>query len=388
MSSSKFAGQLKQNNLQINNLKAGTAQTEKHMVDHEERLTETVNDFMEYQNFELKTHTENFDNPHQVTKNQVGLSNVTNDKQATKLEFDLHVKDTSLHVSSAEREAWNSKETTSGAQVKADKALSDAKSYVDIHTADKANPHAVTAAQVGLGNLTNDKQATKSEFDIHIGNSTVHISSSERNKWNGAQLVKLTTDSGYGTNLGSGVDTRTLTKTGIYYGKEFVNTPSEASFHTIVVIAMSDTVIVQEATRWFDNKKFIQTMNGANTWSGWKEIITKDQLAPTWKNLTLQNGWTVYSDRTPQYAIIGNRVVFRGAIQGGTIGTSANNYIPAFTMPTGSRSLSNIVFATGLMNEAGVAKAYSQTSGYVSILYSGENTSNGIVNLENIHYYI
>lgn len=60
MSSNKFVGQLKQNNEQINNLKAVTAQTEKHMVDHEQKLTNTVNEFMEYQNYELKKHTANF----------------------------------------------------------------------------------------------------------------------------------------------------------------------------------------------------------------------------------------------------------------------------------------------------------------------------------------
>lgn len=54
MGSSKFVGQLKQNNEQINNLKALLSQNEKHMTDHEQELTDKVNDFMEYQNYELK----------------------------------------------------------------------------------------------------------------------------------------------------------------------------------------------------------------------------------------------------------------------------------------------------------------------------------------------
>lgn len=36
---------------------------------------------------------------------------------------------------------------------------------INAHKADKLNPHGVTAAQVGLGNLLNEKQATKEEFD-------------------------------------------------------------------------------------------------------------------------------------------------------------------------------------------------------------------------------
>ncbi|WP_239256697.1 pyocin knob domain-containing protein [Listeria ilorinensis] len=38
------------------------------------------------------------------------------------------------------------------------------------HKDDKTNPHAVTKAQVGLGNLDNTKQATKAEFDAHTNN--------------------------------------------------------------------------------------------------------------------------------------------------------------------------------------------------------------------------
>ena|SRR6185312_3470101 len=38
------------------------------------------------------------------------------------------------------------------------------------HMADKNNPHAVTKVQVGLGNVSNVLQASKSEFDAHAGN--------------------------------------------------------------------------------------------------------------------------------------------------------------------------------------------------------------------------
>ena len=54
------------------------------------------------------------------------------------------------------------------------------------------NPHAVTKSQVGLGNVDNVKQATKSEFDTHTGNSTIHITSTERTNWNDANSKKHT----------------------------------------------------------------------------------------------------------------------------------------------------------------------------------------------------
>ena len=42
------------------------------------------------------------------------------------------------------------------------------KSTTDVHIANKLNPHSVTAFQVGLGNVTNNLQATKAEFDNFV----------------------------------------------------------------------------------------------------------------------------------------------------------------------------------------------------------------------------
>ncbi|PNB63296.1 hypothetical protein C1X64_32285, partial [Pseudomonas sp. GW456-E7] len=75
-------------------------------------------------------------------------------------------------------------------------AEKNAKTYTDQHINNKSNPHGVTKGQVGLGNVTNDKQATKTEFDTHVKDATVHISAAERTKWNGAQLFKITNDVG------------------------------------------------------------------------------------------------------------------------------------------------------------------------------------------------
>ena len=51
----------------------------------------------------LNTHEANRNNPHGVTKTHVGLSNVTNDRQATKPEFDAHVRDNTKHLTADER---------------------------------------------------------------------------------------------------------------------------------------------------------------------------------------------------------------------------------------------------------------------------------------------
>ncbi len=90
---------------------------------------------------ELLSHKNAKDNPHTVTKHQVGLGNVEDIQQASKAEFILHKEDLS-------------------------------------------NPHQVTKAQVGLGNLDNIQQASKVEFNTHTTDNIKHITSSERNNWN------------------------------------------------------------------------------------------------------------------------------------------------------------------------------------------------------------
>lgn len=52
-------------------------------------------------------HAAKTDNPHKVTKSQVGLSNVDNVKQASKQDFDTHNSDNTRHITAAERTKWN-----------------------------------------------------------------------------------------------------------------------------------------------------------------------------------------------------------------------------------------------------------------------------------------
>lgn len=76
---------------------------------------------------DLTGHINNQNNPHNVTKQQVGLGNVANVEQASKQDFNNH-------------------------------------------TTNRNNPHSVTKAQVGLGNVTNVEQASKQEFNAHTTN--------------------------------------------------------------------------------------------------------------------------------------------------------------------------------------------------------------------------
>lgn len=119
---------------------------------------------------DLNSHTGNKNNPHKVTKAQVGLENVDNTSDANK------------PVSTAQQTAINtakeavlgkSSDAAGAATVAgANKAAAAAKEYAEgvqtnltTHENKKDNPHGVTKAQVGLGDVENKSTATiKTEF--------------------------------------------------------------------------------------------------------------------------------------------------------------------------------------------------------------------------------
>lgn len=56
---------------------------------------------------DIAAHSNAKNNPHAVTKSQVGLGNVDNIKQASKVDFDNHVNDKKIHVTEEKQELWN-----------------------------------------------------------------------------------------------------------------------------------------------------------------------------------------------------------------------------------------------------------------------------------------
>lgn len=145
-------------------------------------------------------HAANIENPHQTSKAQVGLGNVDNVKQAAKADFDEHtsnpvlahpdgsvttekiadkgvtagkIADAAVGTSKIATGAVTSEKIADGTIKKAN-LESDVQATLtnaDGHISNKSNPHGVTKAQLGLGNVDNTKQATKAEFDSHKGAS-------------------------------------------------------------------------------------------------------------------------------------------------------------------------------------------------------------------------
>lgn len=139
-----------------------------------------------------------------LTKADVGLGNVDNIQQATKAEFNTHNNDTTRHITSAERTSWNAKETPASAQIKANTAESNAKSYADTHINSTSNPHGVTKSQVSLGSVLNYGIATQAEAEA--GTSNVKYMTPQRtkqaiDKFKPTKLSELVNDIGAGAGL-------------------------------------------------------------------------------------------------------------------------------------------------------------------------------------------
>lgn len=181
----------------------------------------------------------NATNPHGITKSTIGLGNVDNTSDNSKpVSTDQQDAIDAAYYNANQYTDQKISELINGAPSTLDtlKEIADAmaesedvvaaldaaigtkasQSELDSHLASKANPHGVTKSQVGLGNVpnvaTNDQTPTYTEattlaalnsgeklsvafgkiakaiIDLisHIGNSTVHITATERNNWNAA----------------------------------------------------------------------------------------------------------------------------------------------------------------------------------------------------------
>ncbi|MES9718919.1 hypothetical protein ABWK63_18580, partial [Bacillus safensis] len=82
MLDSNIRGLFKRIEYQLANLKGLFSKNEKQMLENINEFKKDNEEFKDSQKFALSLHLEDVGNPHNVTKDQVGLSNVENIKQA------------------------------------------------------------------------------------------------------------------------------------------------------------------------------------------------------------------------------------------------------------------------------------------------------------------
>ncbi|EAG2573150.1 BppU family phage baseplate upper protein [Listeria monocytogenes] len=94
---------------------------------HDEVTSESVRLDSEIAELDEKINTETSKLQSEADDLQQQFDNLNPAQFAQKTALDEHVNDADIHVTATDKTNWNAKETTEGAQAKADKALSDAK---------------------------------------------------------------------------------------------------------------------------------------------------------------------------------------------------------------------------------------------------------------------
>ncbi|GLF91042.1 hypothetical protein Saga11_23010 [Bacillus safensis] len=294
--------------------------------------------------------------------------------------FNWYMNRTYEALNELQSEAATTTEVTAGLKV-----LSN---DITAHSNAKNNPHAVTKSQVGLGDVDNIKQASKVDFDNHVNDQDLHISSADKEKWNRAQLAKLTLDNGRVFYRGSAevTDYNTVTQTGMYliYNAGLNGPPS---FNLVFLLVMSyGNTLAQIAYESSKGKQayFRFRKSDSETWTTWERQLTASDLDVVWNIPTLQPGWKQYapadgSIHTVRFSKDASGVVeIKGAVYGGVLGLDT----PVFTLPVGYRPMQSEYFP-GIASSVGTPgvpqthRTFIGTDGRVCI-QSSSNTSNPV----------
>ncbi|MCY8114822.1 hypothetical protein MOC36_19560, partial [Bacillus spizizenii] len=205
---------------------------------------------------------------------------------------------------------------------------------------------------------------------------------SERTKWNGAQLSKITNDGG--GVLISIADTDDFLSKIVETGKTFgtfystgkpANAPSTLStrgfFHFTAVDSNGKGTFGYVVAIDYKNNVFTNYLDLNQGWTGWSKVETEahaksytDNLEKkltglTWFSPVLQNNWVNYTDANEtdqtkfkvRYAKdITGTVFVEGAIAKGTIGFG----VPAFVLPIGYRPARAIQWV-GVASQVGMS---------------------------------
>lgn len=210
----------------------------------QEEITQLISSAATTAQDNLTGHTSRKDNPHAVTKSQVGLGNVDNVQQATKSEFNTHNNDATRHITTDERNKWN--------------AMLPSSSY--------------TAADVLAKLKTVDGQGSGVDADLLDGYNSDYFAPA-----NLAQMLKITNDNG-GVTISVSNTTQdflaTIVSKGVgmntfYCVGGAVNAPSSKSARGISYLSAANYGIVLAVD--FSNTMFINYLDNGN-WVGWSQI--------------------------------------------------------------------------------------------------------------------
>ncbi|WP_394351406.1 BppU family phage baseplate upper protein [Bacillus subtilis] len=268
--------------------------------------------------------------------------------------------------------AWVELESNVGAQKK-----------VDAHANRTDNPHVVTKAQVGLDKVDNVQQASLAEFNAHNYNSVRHVVQADKDKWNGAQLSKITADHG-GVSIAANEGEDILQKIvdqgramGTFYAHgKAVNAPSTYStrgiFHLTGLSSDGKGMYGWVYATDYKNNVFTNYYDGSTTyWQGWKKLVTDVEYdSLMWQNVTLKNG-AATGDRPFQYAKWGNLLLLRGHI-------TATREVVCGTIPSDRLPANGAAVMVPVSGTTGYSKLFVNASGDMKLTGIHSNNDSNV----------
>ncbi|MDM5298078.1 hypothetical protein QUF51_07895 [Bacillus pumilus] len=300
MLDSNIRGLFKRIEYQIANLKAMFSKNEKQMLDNVNEFKRGNEEFKDNQKYVLTVHTDDKDNPHKVTKTQIGLDKVENVKQATAIDFNNHT---------------------------------------DNHN----NPHKTTKIQVGLDNVANVLQASQVDFLAHSNDTNLHVTESKQKIWDaketvqgsqakadsavqrskefvaGFQKLKITNDTGMplisikdtSASILDAVINNGLGQGTFYAIAGSKDLPNHRSFRGF--FHMTDGTNGKGTFGWvyatdYINNIYTNYLNN-NVWSGWARLSNHNLLSETGQSQLLPNGTDILSLPSGYYYAVGTNVV-------------------------------------------------------------------------------
>jgi hypothetical protein len=162
--------------------------------------------------------------------------------------------------------------------------IEEAQTTANTHASRTDNPHNVTKSQVGLGNVDNVKQATKTEFDAHVAETV---------NW---QRFKLTGDNGHSKVPPYYGDVNNLKDTGMYLVTESATNTPTPTLAVLLVYNQDGLHISQVWHAFWGGDPYVNRMytrssfDGGITWTSWAELITSRGGTLT-GDLFIQSKW-------------------------------------------------------------------------------------------------
>ncbi|MCY7439453.1 phage baseplate upper protein [Bacillus altitudinis] len=272
-----------------------------------------------------------------------GLDNVET-KDGAQAKVDAHANNSDVHVTKAQKTAWDAKETPAGAQAK----VTEHANNLTMH---------VTSEERASWNGRETTAGAQAKVNTHEAKTSIHVTDAEKSKWNGGQLTKITADDGKAYQRINATDPsyleRLLTLPGVhswYVHEAHPDMPVKSSMRALSVFSENTygwVIGANNRGEMYYNRSTTNTAGTAQEWGGWKRLLTDaDASTVTWKTPTLSNGWKQYvapdgSSHTIRYSKDAFGVVeIVGAIYGGAIGS-----VPAFTLDEGYTPIQQTYFS-------------------------------------------